>query len=93
MLKEMKYNEYRNIPNNQFGYLIDRIRDSERAGKVVQFGEEEFKVFYYEDSTESYPYHLDGKTFSVYINPKSVFPDHFVMMKTWDFPSQDKYNK
>lgn len=92
MLNAMKYNEYRDIENSQFGYLIDRLRASERSGKVVQFGEEEFDVYHYNDSTDTYPYRLNMLRYTLCINPKSVFPDHFTIMKTWD-KGQEKYNQ
>ena len=92
MIHKMKYNEYRDIENLQFGYLIDRIRASERMGKVVQLGEEEFDVFHYNDSTDAYPYCLEGKRYTLCINPKSIFPDHFTIMKTWN-ENQDQYNE
>ena len=92
-LYEMHYNEYRDISYSQFGYLIHRLRDSEQMGKIVRFGKDEFDVSHYTDSTDAYPYRLKGKKYSVYINPKSLFPGYFVVLKTWDVPAQDKYNE
>lgn len=90
IIDKMGYNEYCDIPNNQFGYFIDRIRASERSGKVVQLGNEEFNVYHYNDSTDAYPYRLEGKAYTLEINPKSVFEDKFTVMKTWN-ENQDEY--
>lgn len=92
ILGSMRYNECLDIQNGQFGYLIDRIKESTRAGNIVQFGEDEFEVSVL-DSTDNYPYRLKGEKFSVYINPKHVIPNTFLIMKTWDVPEQDKYNE
>jgi hypothetical protein len=92
-LHEMHYAEFRNISYSQFGYLIHRLRDSEQMGKIVRFGEDEFDVSHYNDSTDAYPYRLKGKKYSVHINPKSLFPGYFVIMKIWDIPTQNKYNE
>lgn len=91
MLHEMTYNEYRDVEYIQFGYLIDRIKASERMGKVVQFGNEEFDVYHFNDSTDAYPYRLDGESYDLYIDPTSVFENHFTVMKTWD-ETQEKFH-
>jgi hypothetical protein len=84
IIQDMKYNEYRDLEYTQFGYFIDNIRASERMGKILQFGNEEFYVYHYSYSTDGYPYRLQGKSYDLWINPESLFENRFTVMKTWN---------